>query len=428
MSEGGAVVGKVKEQCLEVIYELVSVRQLPFVVFFALITHSILDGASFSPVATLSHLDIRSFVGWSTGLLWDIELLIWIGAIALAVANETMLKACIKRSLRSAKLDEKSEEWVALSSSRGVPAHPVRVRSYQSLDIKTRMATPHHYTAHLDDHIAFWIVAHVHKLDTHAEWSAEWHSRRDDGSTINSGWLFRNYSCSVSILREFVRRGIVVDCVAAAPEHVSEDELAGLNELHEEPDVNIWFEIVVDTFTEQTVNFSLSVWAYKYHLTNLALPKQLYYLFSDRLGAQVRFVHEWFALESTSGKLEAVLHRGKILPSVAGDIRHELALLKTPSEAQIHASCRSLFPLLERAMRQFAESRPHAKKAGTLDDLIRQFESARWLHPETIELLRFVMKPKRDYIEHGRKLPTPIAKLVLVTLLEVLVSLSVVDD
>lgn len=112
MSEGDAVVGKVKEQCLEIIYELVPVRQLPFVVFFALITHSILDGASFSPVATLSQLDIRSFVGWSTGMLWNIELSIWIGAIALAVANETMLKACIRRSLRSARLDEKSEEWV----------------------------------------------------------------------------------------------------------------------------------------------------------------------------------------------------------------------------------------------------------------------------------------------------------------------------
>lgn len=290
------------------------------------------------------------------------------------------------------------------------------------------MAIPHHHTAHLDDQISFWIVAHVHKLDTHAKWSAEWHSSRDgDPAIIRSGWLFRDYTCDVSVLREFVRRGIVNSCVNARIEHIFEDQLADLNQVCEEPDLKVWFEIVVETFTEQTVNFSLSVWAYKYHLSSLALPKQLYYLFADRLRAQVRFVHEWFALEAASSKLEAVLHKGKVLPAVAVDLRHELALLRSPSEAQLHASCRSLFPLLERALREFAESRPSATKAGNLDDLIRRFESARWLQSETVALLRFIIKPKRDYIEHGGKLPTPVAKLVLATLLDVLARLSAVD-
>jgi len=290
------------------------------------------------------------------------------------------------------------------------------------------MAIPNHYTAHLDNQLAFWIVAHVHKLDTHANWSAEWHHSRDSGGPVNSGWLFRNYKCDASILREFKSRGLVARCVSAATEHVFEDQLAALNGACKEPNLSVWFELVVDTFTEQTVNFSLSVWAYKYHLANLALPKQLYYLFADRLRAQVRFVNEWFALEAASNKLEKVLHRGKVLPAVSDDLRHELALLRTPSEAQLYASCRSLFPVLERALRQFVESRPSGKKAGTLDDLIRRFESARWLQQDTIELLRFIVKPKRDYIEHGRKLPLPVAKLVLATLLDVLARLSEVDD
>ena len=286
------------------------------------------------------------------------------------------------------------------------------------------MAPLDHYTAHLDDQVAFWIVAHVHKLDTHANWSAEWHSRRDSGGPESSGWLFRNYRCDAEILREFKSRGLVSSCLNSATENIFEDQLEELNDIRKEADPGIWFELVVDTFTEQTVNFSLSVWAYKYHLENLALPKQLYYLFADRLKAKVRFVHEWFALESASTKLTSVLREGTVLPHVADDLRHELALLRTPSEAQLHASCRSLFPVLERALRQFVESRPSATKTGTLDDLIRRFESARWLEPETIELLRFVMKPKRDYIEHGRKLPTPVAKLVLATLLDVFVRLS----
>lgn len=289
------------------------------------------------------------------------------------------------------------------------------------------MSLPHHYTAHLDDEIAFWIVAHVHKLDTHANWSAEWHSRRSDTGEINSGWLFRNYECNVDVLREFISRGIVTQCLNAVTEHVFDDRLLELNEERHEPSSSIWFELVIDTFTEQSVKFSFSVWAFKYHLANASLPKQLYYLFADRLRAKVRFVHEWFALESLSSKLEGAIQRGKLLPRVATEIKHELSLLRAPSESQIHASCRSMFPVLERAMREHVESRPGAAKAGTLDDLIRRFESAHWVNPETIELMRFVMKPKRDYIEHGRKLPTPLAKLVLSTLLEVLIRLGEVD-
>jgi hypothetical protein len=290
------------------------------------------------------------------------------------------------------------------------------------------MAIAHHYTQHLDDQIAFWIVAHVHKLDTHASWSAEWHCRRDSGGPESSGWLFQNYDCAASILQEFVSRGLVTRCVNAATEHIFEDHLREINTSRKEPNTSIWFELVIDTFTEETVTFSLSAWAYKYHLSDLALPKQLFYQFADRLRAHIRFVHEWFALEAASGKLESALRKGKVLPTVADDLRHELALLRSPSEVQLHASCRSLFPILERAMRQFVESRPSAPKVGTLDDLIRRFESAHWVQPETIELLRFVMKPKRDYIEHGRRLPTPIAKLVLATLLDVLARLGEVNS
>lgn len=72
----------------------------------------------------------------------------------------------------------------------------------QTLGLKNHMAIPNHSTAHLDNQLAFWIVAHVHKLDTHAKWSAEWHSRRDSGGPVSSGWLFRNYECDTAILRE----------------------------------------------------------------------------------------------------------------------------------------------------------------------------------------------------------------------------------
>lgn len=185
--------------------------------------------------------------------------------------------------------------------------------------------------------------------------------------------------------------------------------------------------MVIYTFTGDSVNFSISVWAYKYRLENLKLPKQLYYIFADRLNANIRFVHDWFALETPLRQLEMAMRRGKLLPQIQVDLQHELSLLRTPTSTQVQASCRSLFPLLEQAMRKYIEFGSTAIRAGTLDDLIRKFESKRVVSQDTIELLRFVIKPKRDYIEHGRSLPEPIARLVLVTLLNVLCSFGEID-
>lgn len=64
-------------------------------------------------------------------------------------------------------------------------------------------------------------------------------------------------------------------------------------------------------------------------------------------------------------------------------------------------------------MRANIERHSAAKKARTLDHLIQRFESNKTVSDDTIELLRFLLKPKRDYIEHGRPLPLLIAKTVL---------------
>lgn len=308
---------------------------------------------------------------------------------------------------------------------------------------------PYHLSQYKDHHIAFWLVAHVHKLDTHATWSAKFHTRRDDGGSENSDWLFRNYSCDASVLHEFVRRGLVISAEKTVTEHIIDgawDELAETlnacrayisipltdeaddhDRKYRQPNPSLWFEIVIDSFTEEAVHFSMSTWGYKYILHDLTLPKQLYYLLADHLDAKIRFVHEWFALESISKQLEHAMHHGKVLHPIASDLRHELLLLRSPSDRQIQSSCRSVFPLLERAMREHIESGLSGKKAGTLDDLVRRFESAKTVSPDTIDLLRFVLKPKRDYIEHGRALPVQAAKLVLLTTLDILARLGEID-
>ena len=282
---------------------------------------------------------------------------------------------------------------------------------------------------HLDPNIAFWLVAHIHQLDTHAKWSAEWKCRRDGEHTETAGCLFRNYFCDSAILHEFIQRGLVTHWEKSPPiERIVDGAWDELRECASSPaQTNVWFEFIVSSFTEQAVNFSLSAWAYKYSLENLTLPKQLYYQLTDRLKPRTRFVHEWFALETASNKLYAAISRGKILPKLDKELRHELTLLRSPNDMQLQASCRSLFPLLERGMRTYIEDKSTRHRAGTLDELIQRFASEKWLHQDAVELLKLAMKPNRDFILHGRALPVSVARLVLVMLLEVLTHLGQVD-
>lgn len=279
----------------------------------------------------------------------------------------------------------------------------------------------HHATGYLDDQIAFWLVAYVHKLDTHATWSAKWHSRRDDGGPETSDWLFRNYNCSAEVLHAFIQRGLVIRSEKAVTEHIFDSAWEKLQSVEREPDPPIWFEIVIDTFTDDAVTFSLSLWGYKYHLANLSLQKQHYYLFADRLQARVRFVHEWFALEAAVTRLKRATRRGKVLPAIGSSLSHELSLLRAPTDAQVAASCGSLALLLERAIREYVES-ASGRRAGNFDDLIRSIDHE--LAPDTTELLRFIAKPMRNFLAHGRALPLSLAKLVLAAQLEVLARLG----
>jgi hypothetical protein len=166
------------------------------------------------------------------------------------------------------------------------------------------------------------------------------------------------------------------------------------------------------------------LWSYKYILRNLELEKQNYYLFADYLDARIRFVHNWFPLESLSQQLQPLIKRSAVLRLIETDLNQELSLLRKPTDDQVRSSCRSLFPLLERALREYSSSKGWRGGSGNLNLLINQFEQAAALTTDSIDLLRFVAKPNRDYIGHGRDIPVPIAKLVLATLIDLFARLG----
>jgi len=298
---------------------------------------------------------------------------------------------------------------------------------------------------HKDASITFWLKAYIHQLDTHVLWSSKVYTGSDKGEEVSSRWFFKDYFCDVEVLHELVKRGLVVFVEKEVKKRIVEEAWNELQEVidsckpyisiplndeserhhkrYRKPNENFWFEVAVDSFSEELVKFSVSLFGYRYLLSDLELGKQEFYEFEDRLEGKLRFVNDWFPLDVLSKKLDMLLKRD-VLTCVGMDLKHDLSLLKKPTNAQIKSSCRSIFPLLERVLRDYSEKQEWSGKTGNIDVLINKYGQNKALSKDTIEMLRFVSKPMRDYIQHGRKMGIPVAKVVLATTLESLVRLS----
>jgi hypothetical protein len=83
---------------------------------------------------------------------------------------------------------------------------------------------------HKDSSVAFWLVAYVHQLDTHALWSAKAFTRRDSEQTETTAWLFREYFCDSAVLHEFIKRGLVARVEKQVTKHIVEKAWQELEE------------------------------------------------------------------------------------------------------------------------------------------------------------------------------------------------------
>ncbi|WP_169315568.1 hypothetical protein [Thiocystis violascens] len=240
-----------------------------------------------------------------------------------------------------------------------------------------------------------WLEAHIHQLDSHVLWSAKLNTRVENNDEIRSKWLFNNYFCDSEILHEFIKRGIVANVTKDVKKHITEHAWNELSEvidcckpyisipLNEETENHykkyrtlneiMWFEIVVEQFSEALVQFSLSLFGYKYILKNLELNKQEFYEFADRLEGKIRFNNDWFPLDAMRNKLLSVSNKGA-LSCISRDLAHELELLKKPTSRQVVSSCRAIFPLLERTLREHVGKKEWKGRADNMDLLVNMHE------------------------------------------------------
>jgi hypothetical protein len=304
----------------------------------------------------------------------------------------------------------------------------------------------YYHSKYISSTLACWIEATLHSLDTHAKWDATLCYRVEGNPAITKAPLFQLYLCDSEMFFDWIKRR-VIGSVNKAPQNDIDkhawhelqetleacksfyslpltDEAVHHQEKYREPSNEFSYEVVVDSFTEESVSFNIKLWGYKYALENLNLPKDQFYIITDRLDARIRFLNEWTSILEAVRPLRFVLQTSPLLAPVKNEIESFIKTYSIADDNSLDMACRALLPTLELLLRETAITRKWNVKSKKLDGLIRTFIENKSLSDDTEQMLQLIAKPFRDTVSHGRHLATPVAKVLIVTIMDLFVRLS----
>ena len=301
----------------------------------------------------------------------------------------------------------------------------------------------------VSQNVGCWLQASLHRIDTHAYLSADVYWTAEGVPRPQREVFFRNWVCDKGVFLDWIKRGVIT-CVDSAPRGSDDhllpdamremavtleasrpmisiplsDEAEAHQQQYRDPDRRFWYEAVINRVTNSNAEFDLSLWGYKYELQGLSVPRDVFFILTDRLDARVRLRGVWNLFEEAVSHVRLLAPHSPTLGRIRSELENDLSAHGQFTEEGVDRLLRSLFPLLERMLREDATARGWSTRALKLDGLVRKLESAAALSDDSLQLASLVAKPYRDVILHGRRLALPVARVVLVALLEAFARLA----
>ncbi|WP_176317522.1 hypothetical protein [Burkholderia vietnamiensis] len=107
---------KVKEQCLELVMNIIPMSQIGFVFVTAVVVQRMSEHHGRSTFDALANIGIKNMFGPDSGMFWTVDI-IKIGAcFFLALLNTRVIKAALRHSFKSSRISGKIEHWIAAAT------------------------------------------------------------------------------------------------------------------------------------------------------------------------------------------------------------------------------------------------------------------------------------------------------------------------
>lgn len=287
----------------------------------------------------------------------------------------------------------------------------------------------------------YWLKALIHRVDSHVYWTAIARSRTDSGKAKTDG-QFKGLVSEDYIFLDLLRRSVVSEVqreqrnngepfseggwrkirqMLKAPYAIGKDTM--LYKL-DEPPPHFWYQIDIDGVSADNVVCDITWQGYKNRLSGLVLRKPLFYKIADGLKGRLRFRTDWASMDEAKETIEIALKRSTVLECIRADLEEELRRLDEPSPATFKSVCSNVLPLLEKLLRDIRKKKGWVFSQKDLGQLVGGLNKVGDAPYELVQLLDLIVRPYRNYVQHGNLLTPTVAKMLLVTALEAIVRLA----
>ena len=276
--------------------------------------------------------------------------------------------------------------------------------------------------------------AKVSRADTHVYWAADsTASHRGGRNTVEP--LFASATTDLEVFLDLIRRGVVgtVEQLPTGEPFFHESGWEAIQvQLRERNKGNedfghFWYQITVHAVSAGRVAFEWSFLGYKYTWRNVSLDTDVFYELADRLGARVRLVSEWAAIDEVSTELAHLVTHSSALAPRRQQLREMLQRLRTPTAATYESVALDSLRCLEGLLRLSAEDNGWKGKQDTLPNLIQLASNRISMSGQDLELLKF-SKHVRDYLGHGHEPELHMAKMSVVMAIQALIRFAALFD
>jgi hypothetical protein len=302
--------------------------------------------------------------------------------------------------------------------------------------------------------IAAWVRASVSRADTHVYWSGVSCRRLGlSNKRLPDEPLFDNYMCELEVFLDLIKRRFICD-VEKTPKpgkpffsDSSWDEIqTTLDASHRDiripqsseevdperaryvlPAWHLQYYLDVDKVGHESILFDFSLHGYKYKADDLKVDKLAFYVYADKLRAQIRFKTDWAAVEEAMRPLLGALH-SPALDVIRTDLRQCVDHLRQPDLRTYEPICAEMLRLTEKLLRSIHQQRGWKARGATLDKLIQNFVGNLRAPDDLEQMLKLISKPYRDYVQHGLTISPTVAKTVLATAMEAIAGVAAVIE
>jgi len=107
---------KVKEQCLELVLNIIPMSQVGFVFVTAVVAKRMSEQHARSAFDALANLGIKNMFGPDSGMFWTVDILNIGACFFLALLNARLIKAALRHSFKSSRISSKLEHWIGAAT------------------------------------------------------------------------------------------------------------------------------------------------------------------------------------------------------------------------------------------------------------------------------------------------------------------------